>query len=83
LTKAYYQKDIARNYFFGCSRGCGQALMEAQRYPEDFDGIVSGAPAYNWTGQMGAAMTQNTQAMYPDPNEFTGSYRWTQRAGTH
>jgi feruloyl esterase len=70
LTKAYYQKDIARNYFFGCSRGGGQALMEAQRYPEDFDGIVSGAPAYNWTGQMGAAMTQNTQAMYPDPNDL-------------
>lgn len=70
LTKAYYQKDIARNYFFGCSRGGGQALMEAQRYPEDFDGIVSGAPAYNWTGQMGAAMTQNMRAMYPDPNDL-------------
>ena len=54
LTKAYYQQDIARNYFIGCSRGGGQALMEAQRYPDDFEGIVAGAPAYNWTMGLGA-----------------------------
>jgi feruloyl esterase len=70
LTRAYYQKDISRNYFFGCSRGGGQALMEAQRYPEDFDGIVAGAPAYNWTMGMGAAMTQNMHAMFPDPDNL-------------
>ena len=70
LIKAYYKKDIARNYFLGCSRGGGQALMEAQRYPNDFNGIVAGAPAYNWTLGMGAAMTQNMQAMYPDPNNL-------------
>ena len=70
LTRAYYQKDIARNYFIGCSRGGGQALMEAQRYPEDFEGIVAGAPAYNWTIGMGATMTQNMRAMYPDPNNL-------------
>jgi len=66
LTKAYYQKDIVRNYFIGCSRGGGQALMEAQRYPGDFEGIVAGAPAYNWTIGIGAGMTQINQAMYPD-----------------
>ncbi|NIQ90734.1 MAG: tannase/feruloyl esterase family alpha/beta hydrolase [Deltaproteobacteria bacterium] len=70
LIKAYYQKDIARNYFIGCSRGGGQALMEAQRYPEDFEGIVAGAPAYNWTMGLGATMTQNMRAMYPDPNNL-------------
>ena len=70
LIKAYYQQDIARNYFIGCSRGGGQALMEAQRYPEDFDGIVAGAPAYNWTMGLGATMTQNARAMYPDPNNL-------------
>jgi len=70
LTKAYYQQDITRNYFIGCSRGGGQALMEAQRYPEDFEGIVAGAPAYNWTMVMGAAMTQSTQLMFPDPNDL-------------
>ena len=70
LTRAYYQRDIARNYFIGCSRGGGQALMEAQRYPEDFEGIVAGAPAYNWTDGLGAATTWINQAMYPDPNDL-------------
>jgi feruloyl esterase len=70
LIKAYYQKDIARNYFIGCSRGGGQALMEAQRYPDDFEGIVAGAPAYNWTMGLGATMTQNMRTMYPDPNNL-------------
>ena len=70
LIKAYYQKDISRNYFAGCSRGGGQALMEAQRYPDDFDGIVAGAPAYNWTMGLGAAMTQNSQAMFPNPGNM-------------
>ena len=39
LTSDYYGQDISRSYFTGCSRGGGQALMEAQRYPEDFEGI--------------------------------------------
>ena len=70
LIKAYYQQDIARNYFIGCSRGGGQALMEAQRYPDDFEGIVAGAPAYNWTMGLGAGMTQNMKVMFPDPNNL-------------
>jgi feruloyl esterase len=43
--------------------------MEAQRYPEDFDGIVAGSPAYNWT-MVGAAATQISAAMYPDPSNL-------------
>ncbi|MFT5484812.1 MAG: pimeloyl-ACP methyl ester carboxylesterase, partial [Halieaceae bacterium] len=70
LTRAYYQKDISNNYFVGCSRGGGQALMEAQRYPEDFEGIVAGAPARNWTMGLGAGTTQINQKMYPDPNNL-------------
>ena len=70
LIKAYYQQDIARNYFLGCSRGGGQGLMAAQRYPNDFDAIAAGAPAYNWTGQLGAGMLQIQQAMYPDPTNL-------------
>jgi len=66
LTEAFYRNDISRSYFTGCSRGGGQALMEAQRYPEDFDGIVSGAPAYSWP-MLGATATQINQVMYPDP----------------
>jgi len=70
LTKAYYQQEIERNYFIGCSRGGGQALMEAQRYPDDFEGIVAGAPAYNWTKGLAAGAIQIMQAMYPDPNNL-------------
>ena len=71
LIKAYYQQEISRNYFVGCSRGGGQALMEAQRYPEDFDGIAAGAPAYHWTHELGARNTWVNQAMFPDPNDLS------------
>ncbi len=71
LTSAYYGQDITRRYFTGCSRGGGQGLMEAQRYPEDFDGIVAGAPMYSWTVEAGARNTRLNQAMYPDPNDLS------------
>lgn len=45
----YYGSSARRSYFSGCSRGGGQALMEVQRFPDDFDGVVAGAPAYHWT----------------------------------
>ena len=44
--------------------------MEAQRYPEDFDGIVAGAPAYNWTHELGARNTWINQIMYPEPEDL-------------
>ena len=70
LIAGYYRKQPTDNYFVGCSRGGGQALMEAQRYPEDFDAIVAGAPAYNWTGGLGASPINVMQAMYPDPQHL-------------
>ncbi len=70
LTEAYYGRDIGRSYFAGCSRGGGQALMEAQRYPEDFDGIVAMSPAYNWTHELGARWVRIAQLMYPDPTRI-------------
>jgi feruloyl esterase len=66
LVGTYYRTNAAHSYFVGCSRGGGQAMMEAQRYPADFDGIVAGAPAFNWTG-IGATMVTIAKALYPDP----------------
>ena len=66
LIRAYYGEPPQYSYFVGCSRGGGQGLMAAQRYPEDFDGIVAGAPALDWTG-MAAEFVQNGQALFPDP----------------
>ncbi|YCH32521.1 tannase/feruloyl esterase family alpha/beta hydrolase [Erwinia sp. D4-22] len=45
LIAAYYGQSPKYVYFMGCSDGGREALMEAQRYPEDFDGISAGAPA--------------------------------------
>ncbi|MGP1387847.1 MAG: tannase/feruloyl esterase family alpha/beta hydrolase [Thainema sp.] len=69
LVQAYYGQAIAKSYFIGCSRGGGQALMEAQRYPDDFDGIVAGAPAQHWTDGA-AGLSIINRAMYPDPNRL-------------
>lgn len=69
IIRAYYGKDAAHSYFVGCSRGGGQAMMEAQRYPKDFDGIVAGAPAFNWTG-FAATMVSIAKALYPDPKHL-------------
>jgi feruloyl esterase len=52
LVQAFYGKPAAQAYFIGCSSGGYEGLMEAQRYPADYDGIVAGAPANNWTRLM-------------------------------
>ena len=69
LIRNYYGKDASYNYFFGCSRGGGQAMMEAQRFPEDFDGIVAGAPAFHWTG-LAATMVAIAKVLYPNPENI-------------
>jgi feruloyl esterase len=66
LIRAYYRADPAHSYFIGCSRGGGQGMMEAQRFPRDFDGIVSGAPAFNWTG-LASTMVAIAKSLYPNP----------------
>jgi feruloyl esterase len=49
VTQAYYPSQLSYSYFNGCSTGGREGLMEAQRYPADYNGIVSGSPAINWT----------------------------------
>jgi feruloyl esterase len=51
VVAAYYSQNVSYSYYSGCSTGGRQGLKEAERYPEDFDGIVAGAPAW-WTSHM-------------------------------
>lgn len=69
LIRTYYGQPAKHSYFVGCSRGGGQAMMEAQRYPKDFDGIVAGAPAFDWTG-LAATMVTIARELYPDPGHL-------------
>lgn len=52
----YYRKPLRHAYFHGCSNGGRDALMLAERYPGDYDGIIVGAPANDWTGLFAAFM---------------------------
>ena len=52
IIEAYYGNPPSYSYFVGCSTGGRQGLMEAQRFPLDFDGIVVGAPVLDFTGTM-------------------------------
>jgi feruloyl esterase len=51
VVAALYGSGASKSYFAGCSAGGRQGLKSAQRFPEDFDGIVAGAPALNTTGR--------------------------------
>lgn len=55
ILRAFYGEGPLHSYFSSCSNGGRQALMEAQRYPEDYDGIIAGAPANFWTHLLAAA----------------------------
>jgi feruloyl esterase len=52
LARAYYGTAPARAYFDGCSTGGRQGLISAQRFPDDFDGIIVGAPVLDFSGTM-------------------------------
>jgi len=49
ITRAYYGKDAKYSYWDGFSTGGRQGHKLAQLHPDDFDGILAGAPAFNWT----------------------------------
>jgi feruloyl esterase len=66
---AFYASDPKHSYFAGCSDGGREALMEAQRYPEDYDGILAGAPANFWTRLL-ATSVWDTQALTLDPASY-------------
>ena len=70
IVEDFYGKKASEAYFIGCSQGGHHALMEATRFPDDYDGIVAGAPAWHWATQMINAMW-NSRAAQKDPTALT------------
>lgn len=66
IVEALYGKPAGKSYFIGCSSGGYEGLMAAQRFPADYDGIVAGAPANNWTRLM-AGFFDGILAVLKDP----------------
>jgi feruloyl esterase len=54
IATKYYGQPIARSYMSGCSKGGHAVLLEAQRFPEDFDGLLAIAPVYDLAGRASA-----------------------------
>jgi feruloyl esterase len=66
IINAHYGSPAKLAYYNGCSQGGRQGLAEAQRYPDDFNGIVAGAAAWNST-RMHAARTALNMTVNKDP----------------
>jgi feruloyl esterase len=56
VVARYYGRPATKNYFYGCSTGGRQGMMETQRYPDDYDGVVAGAPVYSLMVQTSAVV---------------------------
>lgn len=70
VVRAFYSAAPSYSYYVGCSKGGQQGLMEAQRYPDDFDGIIAGNPAHNWTRFYAGAHLWYSLAMLEDEESW-------------
>jgi feruloyl esterase len=75
IVAKFYGKAPQYSFWNGCSAGGRSALMEAQRYPDDYDGIVAGSPGLNWTGRATQAVwiaqaTHKNDASFLPPAKF-------------
>lgn len=61
IVRSYYGADASHSYFQGCSRGGVQAMLEVQKYPDDFDGVIAGAPGFPG----GGFRLWNMRALFP------------------
>lgn len=70
IAQAFYRQSPSHSYFNSCSTGGRQALMEAQRFPEDYDGIIAGDPAANWTHFQTGGHLWIVLALNKDPESY-------------
>src|SRR5580700_813260 len=75
LIQAFYSQPLQHAYFDSCSDGGREALMEAQRFPADYDGILAGAPANFWTHML-ATGVDISQTIYTDPAGYISSTKF-------
>jgi hypothetical protein len=68
ILQAYYSQQAKNAYYTGCSTGGKQGLMEAQRYPADFNGILAGDAANFWTHQMASEVWNGVVTSTPETN---------------
>ncbi|HUL18344.1 MAG TPA: tannase/feruloyl esterase family alpha/beta hydrolase [Steroidobacteraceae bacterium] len=66
IVREYYGAEARHRYFEGCSNGGREALIEATRFPADFEGIIARAPAHAWT-PLFSAFVRNAQRQYGTP----------------
>jgi feruloyl esterase len=69
MLQSFYPTRLSYSYFASCSDGGREALMEAQRFPQDYDGILAGDPAYNWTRLMANGL-YDSQALTSSPASY-------------
>jgi feruloyl esterase len=70
VVRQFYGKASKKNYFISCSAGSHHAIMEATRFPQDYDGLVGGAAPWRWTGLM-FGHTWNSVPALKDPTALT------------
>src|SRR6187399_388948 len=70
IVRSFYGQPATRSYYVGCSTGGRQGLMEAQRFPEDYDGLIAGAPAANWTHFQAGGHLWAVLALNKDPESY-------------
>ncbi|CRK28919.1 hypothetical protein BN1708_015385 [Verticillium longisporum] len=76
VTKAFYGKEHTKSYYLGCSTGGRQGFKEAQDFPEDFDGIVAGAPAFAFTNLTSWSGSFFTKTGPPGSPTFLTTEQW-------
>jgi len=74
IISAYYGRRENKAYFDSCSDGGREALMEAQRFPADYDGILAGAPANAWSTMLGAGV-KVAQVRQSDPHAYSSDLK--------
>jgi feruloyl esterase len=70
IVTRFYATPPRGSYFVSCSAGGRQGLMEAQRFPEDYDGIVAGAPSANWSQFQTGGHMWAAYALNKDPESY-------------